>query len=261
MKYKSLYIIFSCIFALNGYSQTGREVMEKNIIQLTTQSAEYESYMTLLNKRGQKRVREVKRFEITDDNGNKSYLVQFTYPADVEGTSLLTIEYSDRDDDSWLFLPALNQSRRIPSTDISKSFMSTDFTYEDLKKDDIDEFEYKLIGKDTINGIKCNIIEATPKTEKKKKETGYSKRILYVSEQHYLVVCVKYYNKKGAFFKEYIGEDIRQIENTNKWRIFKMTMYNLEREHKTILETKNYLINKGIKEDIFTKRYVESFSK
>lgn len=255
--------IISTLFSINAFSQvhTGYEIIEKNKEQMTTQNTQYENTMTLINKRGQKRIRGVKRFDVTDANNNKSTLVQFTYPADVKNTCLLSLEHEDKEDDRWLFLPALNSSRRIPSADISKSFMGTDFTYEDLAQDNIDEFDYLYKGDEEFNGIKCHIIEAKPKTEIKKKESGYSKRILYVSIQNFLVIHVKYFNKNDLLFKTFTGEDIRQIRDLNKWRFYKMTMNNIERNSKTVLEIKNYKINEDIKIDMFTKRYIESFGR
>jgi outer membrane lipoprotein-sorting protein len=246
-----------CVGAFNVYSQTGYDIMKKNEAQITCKSTQYENTMTLINKRGQKRIRGVKRYEITDKNNNKSTLIQFIYPADVEGTSLLSIEYNDKDDDRWLYLPALKQSRRIPSADISKSFMGTDFTYEDLEKDNIEKFDYKLTGTESVGDYDCYVIEATPKTAAKKKESGYSKRTLYVTKEHNIVVHVKYYDKNNVFVKEFVGEELKQIDGSEKWRLYKKTMSNIKRASQTVIEIKSYHLNQSINSDYFTKRYIE----
>ena len=49
-------------------------------------------------------------------------------PADVKDTGFLTYDYDDesRDDDQWLYLPALKKTKRIASSDKSGSFMGSD---------------------------------------------------------------------------------------------------------------------------------------
>ena len=58
----------------------------------------------------------------------------FLSPADVKDTGFLTYDYDEegRDDDQWLYLPALKKTKRIASGDKSGSFMGSDFTYADM---------------------------------------------------------------------------------------------------------------------------------
>ena len=196
---KNLKVFITIISALLVYtltwSQTGIEIMKKNEAQLHASSSQVKNVMTLINKKGNKRVREITRFTI-DDGTNSSLLIRFTQPADIKGTGLLDIENTDRDNDRWLFLPALNQSRRISSSNISDSFMSTDFTYEDIGEEELEEYTYKLVKTDKYNNQDCFVIEAFAKNDKRKKESGYTKRLLYVSKEHYLIVYAKYFDKK-----------------------------------------------------------------
>jgi len=86
--------------------------------------------MILIDKRENQRVRELLSF--AKDVGEDTYtMLFFLSPADVKDTGFLTYDYDDesRDDDQWLFLPALRKTKRIASGDKSGSFMGSDFTY------------------------------------------------------------------------------------------------------------------------------------
>ena len=72
----------------------------------------------------------------------------FTYPGDVNGTGFLTWDYDDmsKDDDKWLYLPAMKKTRRISgSSSKTDYFMGTDFTYNDMGSRNIDEDTHTLL--------------------------------------------------------------------------------------------------------------------
>jgi hypothetical protein len=93
---------------------TGREIMERNEKQNKGEDEFNETSMKLVNKRGQERKRKIEYYSKTGKDDNDKILIRFVEPADVKGVGLLTIEHSDRDDDQWLYLPALKKVRRHP---------------------------------------------------------------------------------------------------------------------------------------------------
>lgn len=253
------YIKYGSLLVLSAFcgfcsAQTGMEIMQKNKEMVGFKTLQSDNTLTITNKNGQKRTRKINKTEALDADDNKSMLVTFTYPADVEGTGLLSLEKTD---DRWLYMPSLKQTRRIPSSDLSSSFMGTDFTYEDLESEDISEFNYEYSGLETVDGQKCHHIVATPKTDKKKKESGYSKRELFVTADRYAVLYVRFYDKKGVFFKELKGIDLRKIPNSDKWRFYQMKMTNLKKKSSTSFEVGSYVLDAKLAPDTFTKRSLE----
>ncbi|MFQ6116110.1 MAG: outer membrane lipoprotein-sorting protein, partial [bacterium] len=103
------------------------EIMKKNDQQRKSRDERVELTMKLINRKGKERVRKVSQVTMTDASDNQKSLIRFLSPADVKGTRLLTIEHSNRDDDQWLYLPALKKVRRISASDQSDNFMGTDF--------------------------------------------------------------------------------------------------------------------------------------
>lgn len=235
-------------------AQTGLEVMKLNKDCVSFSTLQSENALTIINKNGQVRTRKIKKLESLDSDGNKSMVVIFTYPADVEGTALLSVEKTD---DRWLYMPALKQLRRIPDSNLSSSFMGTDFSYEDLENEEITEFEYQNLGVENIKGQKCFHIVAIPKTKTKKKESGYSKRELFVTTDRYAAILVKYYDKKGVCFKELRSSDLRKLNNSDKWKFYKMEMVNFKKKSTTTIDVDSYIIDKKLPAETFSKRAIE----
>ena len=53
-------------------------------------------------------------------------------------------ESSSKEDDSWLYLPALQKVNRIASADRSGSFMGSDFTFSDIDGFELEDFTYNI---------------------------------------------------------------------------------------------------------------------
>jgi hypothetical protein len=132
--------------------------------------------MILRSRGGDEKNREL-RSEILEqkDNGDRS-LVVFESPADVKGTALLTYSHKTGDDDQWLYLPALKRVKRIGSSNNSGPFMGSEFAYEDLASQEVEEFTYKWLRDETCPGKeygsqKCFVIEQYPIDT----DSGYSR--------------------------------------------------------------------------------------
>jgi len=240
-----------------GQNLSALEIMKKNDQQRKAKSERLELEMKLINKKGKIRVRKVSQLKKTDAAGNEKSLIRFHSPADVKGTGLLTIEHSDRDDDQWLYLPAMRKVRRISASSKTDNFVGTDFAYEDLKDEKLEKYDYKLVKDELLEGHPCYVIEAVPATAKEKKQSGYSKREIWIDKTNYVNLKTKFYDKKGQLFKVFTARDIRKIEGTTKWRAHRMVMENLKTHHKTVLIFNNFVINKGISDNNFTQRYLE----
>ena len=151
--------------------QTGSEIMKQNDEVEDGYDQTVDLTMTLIDKNGVKRVREVvsQRKDYGEDFKRTMF---FQKPADVKGTGLLTFAYDDSEenDDQWLYIPELRKIKRISSKNKKGYFMGTDFTYADMGARDFDDYNYKLVGEETIEGQACYVVESLPKTKKVRKE-------------------------------------------------------------------------------------------
>jgi outer membrane lipoprotein-sorting protein len=232
---------------------TGLEIMERDEQQNKGEDEFNKTTMRLVNKRGQERKRKMEYRSKTGKNDDDKVIIRFLEPADVKGVGLLTIEHPDRDDDQWLYLPALKKVRRISSSDQGDSFMGTDFTYEDIRSEKLDKHIYSIIGSETVDGNDCYMIEALPASEEQKKDSGYSKRIIWVRKDIFLMVKMTYYNKKGEHFKTSVRKDVVEAA-PGLYRPNFMKMENHKTGHSTTITFDERKMNTGLADKLFTER-------
>ena len=134
-KLVTLILFITASLSVQAKDLTAREIMQQVYDRDDGNNAITEMEMVLVDKNGNKRVRNVKSFrrDAGKDGEDTQSIMFFVTPADVKDTGFLTYDYDDdaKDDDQWLYLPALKKTKRIASSDKSSSFMGTDFTYSD----------------------------------------------------------------------------------------------------------------------------------
>lgn len=209
--------------------------------------------MVLINKQGKQRVRKVRSYQKDYEDGDKSVMF-FLEPADVKGTGFLGWNYDDesKDDDQWLYLPALKKVRRISSSNRADYFMGTDFTYNDMGDRDVDDYMYKHLGTEVIDGIECYHVERLPKDKDVIDESGYGKTEIWVRPDIWMMVKAVFYDKKMKLLKELTASDFEEIDGI--WTAKTMQMNNIQKKHQTIFTFTDVSYNAGLDDNIFSQR-------
>ncbi len=135
--------------------------------------------------------------------------------------------------------------------------MGSDFSYEDIEQNDLDDYEYALLREEKLDGIMCYIIQSTPIDEQVMQETAYSKAEVWIRKDNYVSTKVNFYNKKGDLIKIMNSNDIRLLDGADKWRAHLIEMQNVKTGHHTELLYKDIKINRGVADKYFTQRYLE----
>jgi len=236
---------------LSGYPRSGRDIMLKVDERGEVKTEYNKTRMTLINKKGKTRVRDVVRYE-KSFNGEKGIdsksLIFFESPADIRGTGLLLWSYTDagKEDDRWLYLPALKKIRRIAGKSKNEYFMGTDFTYDDMGGRNVDDDTHKLLGKEELDGVECYKIESIPVD----KDDQYSKKIAWVIPDKWITAKVEFYDKNMQLQKTLTISDIRKVDNI--WTPYLLFMDNLSKKHQTKIEVIEVSFNSEMKDQIFT---------
>lgn len=237
---------------------TGRQIMEWVDARDDGDEGVADLEMVLIDKRGGERIRRIRNF--TRDVGeDKHGLMFFMAPADVEDTGFLTYDYDDpeRDDDQWLYLPALKKTKRIAGGDKSGSFMGSDFTYADMTTRVLDRYAYTLMKEADVDGIPVWQVEAIP-NEKEIEETGYTRSILFVRKDNHVVIRSVHWLKKGKRLKYMEAGDLRLIDGI--WVPHELSMTTRkgkETLHRTLIHVSNVKFNQDLDEQMFTVRRLE----
>ena len=236
-----------------------REIMEKVDARDDGDNQVSDLEMILIDKNGKKRVRKLRSF--SKDKGEDSLrLMFFLSPAEVKDTSFLTYDYdqTDRDDDQWFYLPDLKKTKRIASSDKSNSFMGSDFSYADMTKRDLNNYDYTLIKESKIGEVDVWMIKSIPRTKEIVDEYGYTKTIVFVRKDNFVVIRAANW-LKGSKKIKYM--DVKKLELIDGiWlgtEIHMFTNIGKKTLHKTILKNHNVRFNQALGEEFFSIRQME----
>ena len=236
-----------------------RAIMEKVDARDDGDRQTADMQMILIDKHGNQRKRSIRSFsrDVGDDTHR---LMFFLEPADVRDTGFLTYDYDDpdRDDDQWLFLPALRKTKRIASSDKSGSFMGSDLTYADMTSRNLDDYDFTLKKEMEVKGHPVWLIESVPRNIKVIKETGYTKSLLFVRQDNYYVIRGIHWVKDGGYLKYLDTRTLEQIDGV--WVGTEMHITKKKGKtvvHKTELYWQNVRFNQDLADDLFTIRRLE----
>lgn len=239
--------------------ETARAIMERVDARDDGDNQTSDMVMTLIDKNGDERVRRLSVF--SKDKGEDTLrLMFFIYPADVKDTAFLTYDYDDaeKDDDQWLYLPALKKTKRIAASDKSDSFMGSDLNYSDMTSRDLEDYDFYLKQEVQVRGKDAWVIESVPRSQKVIDETGYEKSLLIVQKDIDFVVRAVNWEETGGYVKymDVVGlEKIDGIWVGTEMHVAKKK--GSQSVHKTILKFENVKFNQNLDENIFSVRRME----
>jgi len=238
-----------CICAALGItaasSQDARAIIAESDKRARVASQKYEGVLQVYDPGG--KVTEKRwRSERAGSAGNSKTVLRFTAPAEVKGVSLLIVNHTDRASDQWMWTPAIGRDRRIAMQDRSTRFFGTDFSFEDLEERDVDQFDYKSVGEEDIDGARCWRIEARPKQTK---TSQYSSLQIWVRQDNYVTAQLQ------AYVKDQLVRRLRyqQIEKVQGiWTARQLEMADLRRGSRTVLKIDKLQYDVPVKEEEFT---------
>lgn len=215
--------------------------------------------MVLTDSRGKQRERETisyrKRFE-----DSLRTVVFYLAPANVRGTAFLTWDYdaADREDDQWLYLPALRKSRRIPAADRGDYFLGTDLTYEDIKLDGKlapADYRFTLEGSERDGEFLYYRLRGEPRSEAIAEELGYSHIEVRADASTWLATKVAFFDLQGQPLKTLEVTGIAEVDGT--WTRSGLEVSNHQSGHRTRFEFYDIAFDSDIDDSLFTRQALE----
>jgi hypothetical protein len=249
-------VVISLMRALPALAEMSARVIMQKQDGLHSSKYEYSlERMILVDKSGRQEERRVRNYTKDVEDDESRSLIVFLDPADIKGTALLTWQHKAQEDDQWLYLPARGKMQRIAKGGKKNYFMGTDFTYEDLEPEALDDYTYKLVREEEEDGTPCYVIEAVPADSEKQQNSSYSKRLLWVSKDHFNTLKIEFYDRRDKLVKTQINRDWENVSGTI-WRAKKALMDNHKTQHKTLIGIVERRINEAIDEQTFTERFI-----
>ncbi len=251
MKNKNLLVAVALIIAtaFGANAQlTGTQIIEKTYNRASGEDQTSLLTMTLTNKSGQTRVRKIQQFSKDLGDTEKSIMF-FQSPADVKNTSFMNWSYdSDKNDDQWIYLPALKRVKRISSDSKSDYFMGSDFTYDDLGDRKLTADNHKLLKEETVNGKVCYVVQSISKDE----DNMYSKTTTWIDKSNFVGVKKEFYDEDEDLLK--ILTIIKVEKIAGFYVITNSKMKNVQKNHSTTMTLSNVKVNTGISVSKFSER-------
>jgi hypothetical protein len=226
-------------------AQDARQIVEETQNRGHAASEYYEGYLRVVNAKN--KITEKRwRYDRVGSSGKSKAVLRFTAPAEVKGVALLIVNHPDRASDQWMWTPALERDRRIAFQDRRTRFFGTDFSFEDLEERDVDQYDYKMLGDDSLDGVACWKIESRPKQSK---SSQYDRSTVWIRKDHYVMWQIENYSKDKLIRRA----KYRDLENTEGiWTARTIEMADLTANSRTILALEKLRYNTPMKEDSFT---------
>lgn len=185
-------------------------------------------------------------FDREGSHGQSKTVLRFTAPAEVKGVALLIVNHPDRASDQWMWTPAIERDRRISLQDRSTRFFGTDFSFEDLEEQDVDQYDFALLGTEAIDGAECWKIQRTPKPTR---ASQYTKGTVWVRQDNYAYARLDNF-VKDEVVRRLAFNDIKDIQGI--WTARQLDMQDLRRHTRTRLTLQDVQYNVAKKDEDFS---------
>jgi len=234
----------------SGGASTADQIMDKVKDQNRHDSTQARIAATIQEKGGRVSERLIDQYGITENGLTKTVAV-FQQPSSVQGTRFLMIENEGRDDDRWIYLPALKKVRRIAASEGGSSFIG-EITYDDMDMV-FQERVNTLLQETVLAGEEVYLVESTPINASR---STYSRIVFAVSKTKWLPVEVKMFDKHGALLKVMDTLEFKEIQG--KWSAMKLRMTNVQNGNTTTMTFQILEYGKPIPASVFTTKFLET---
>ncbi len=220
--------------------------------------ARIEAKLVLFDESGTTRTRRLTtwRLNTNPDGTRQKVLIYFHEPPDVKRLTIMVWKYPGRDDDRWMYLPAINLVRRLSARDYSQSFVGSDFTYEDGVGRDVMTDKHRLIREETIEGRPCYVVETTPGSA-----ASWARQVTWISKETFLPVKQEFYDGRDELERVFTSGVVQLLKSSDGKEmvptIMERTMRNVQTGHYSVFTFLAVRYNVGLSERDFKERYLK----
>ncbi len=246
-----LLFIFSVSVACFG--MTGEEVARKVYERDTGKTSHILVKMDLIDRDGSVSERYLETWSLEYNVDLQKTIMVFHAPASVKNTRFLQVENRGRDDDKWIYLPALKRVRRIASAEGGNSFMGTDFTYDDMSPREVEQDTHELLREEKHGEYDCYVVKSTSRDPA---DSEYAYALKWVADGIWIPVKIELYDKKGDLLKVMTEQRIQEVQGY--WTSITSEMKNVQTGHATTIEIKKLVYDEPLNENLFTTQFLKT---
>ncbi len=254
-----LIAVFPMLLSANSRAGTlpeGREIMQHVLDRDEGEWVSRKLRMEMTDRRGKTRIRETRGYRRYYGR-EKRTVIFYLSPANVKGTGFLVYDYAEagRDDDQWLYLPALRKVRRISASDRGDYFLGTDFSYEDIKKENkiaLEDYRFRTLGREDVDGHATYVVEGIPVNAAIAKELGYSRVLSRIDPDIWISRKAEMWDIGGHPLKTLHFQDIRMVDGI--WSVHSITAENHKTGHRTRFTFTDIDYRSEVRDKVFKTR-------
>ncbi|MDJ0848253.1 MAG: outer membrane lipoprotein-sorting protein [Myxococcota bacterium] len=216
--------------------------------------------LTLVDGQGKQRVRRLRNFWKLHPDAR--WLVFFALtPPELKHHAFLAHDPFDatRPDDQWFYRPTRRRAVRIPELSRGEPFLGSEFSFEDMKKEDrveVDEFTWKTLGARKVEGREIWLLEQVPATPEIARALGYGRIVSQVDPRTFVRRRIEFFDRELAPLKTFEVRDVAQLGGF--WMAQRIDAANHKTGHRSVLVFSEIDNESPVSDEIFTVRTLEA---
>ena len=178
--------------------------------------------------------------------GDNYYLTLILSPARDKGEVFLKSNKN-----MWNFIPAINRMIKIPPSMMMQSWMGSDFTNNDLMKQNsiVTDYKHTFAGNEKLNGYTCAIVILEPLPDA---AVVWGKIKMWIIKKNLIALKVEYFDTHDKLVKTESASQIKRMGGRLLPSHMEM-ISNTKKGHKTSIDIQHQEFNvKGIQQNFFS---------
>jgi hypothetical protein len=199
-----------------GELPEGEEVARRINARSRSSQVSRVATLELVDRKGHVRERRLRSYWRLEPEVKRLVIFALS-PPEMKHEAFLAYDYFDsaREDEQWIYKPIRKRAQRIASPRRGDSFLGSDFTLEDLKKEDrveVGEYTWKTLGEGTLDGQRILLLEQVPATQQLATELGYGRILNYVDPKLWMRRRIEFFDLQLAPLKTFDIGPIEQVD-------------------------------------------------
>jgi len=111
----------------------------------------------------------------------------------------------------WNWMPSIGRMVKLPPSMMADGWMGSDYTNDDILKESsiVVDFDHKISGSETIDGLDCWKIELLPHEEA---AVVWGKIIKWISKNEYIQMKSEYFDEDEYLVKTEFASDVKIMD-------------------------------------------------
>lgn len=237
---------------------SGEDLAQRIVARKRASQASRTVILELVDRDGAVRKRRMRSYWKLDPDA-KRLIYAVTSPPDMKNDAFLAIDWLDssRQDDQWIYEEVKRRAVRIGNPRRGEPFLGSDFSLEDLKKEDrveLGEFTWRNLGREAFEGRRYWLLEQTPASPRLARSLGWARAVSHVDPSRWTRRRIRFYDAKGDLLKTFDVTGLQKIDGF--WTATRIEALSVD-GHRSVLQYRDIDYRTELSDETFTVRTLE----